>query len=480
MCVQCGTVLEENSVVAEVTFAELADGSSALQGQFVSAERGKTAAPSIFGRRALSGSGGSSSKDGTSSGESREWTLWQAKRRLQSVALALGLGEHHIEQAHRWYSLALQHHFTRGRRATHIISACLYIVCRMEKTPHMLLDFADLLQTSVYVLGGCFLRLVQLLNLNMPIIDPSFYVARFASRLEFGDACQTVANTALRVVARMKRDWIQVGRRPAGVCAAGLLIAARMHGFRRSEREIVRVVHICEATLKKRLGEFEETPSGQLTPGQFEEIWLETEADPPAFRRSTSAAAGASSMLIEEEQDSWTREMVALHTPPATPSAAATAAPITEKEDPATLSDLDRDPELDNILLTPAETEAKTAWWTVLNADFLEREQAKLTAALNKTDETSGEQPPVKKARRGRKKASDQQQQQGEHPSAPAISAVVVRNPTYTATGPVAETAAEAAKKALSGKRFSRKINYEALEALFESTATAASASSTK
>lgn len=40
-----------------------------------------------------------------------------------------------------------------------------------------------------------------------------------------------MALTALRIVGRMKRDWIVAGRRPAGICAAALLISARAHGF---------------------------------------------------------------------------------------------------------------------------------------------------------------------------------------------------------------------------------------------------------
>ena len=39
-----------------------------------------------------------------------------------------------------------------------------------------------------------------------------------------------VANTALRLVASMKRDWIQTGRRPSGVCGAAIYIAAHIHG----------------------------------------------------------------------------------------------------------------------------------------------------------------------------------------------------------------------------------------------------------
>jgi hypothetical protein len=83
----------------------------------------------------------------------------------------------------------------------------------------------------------------------------------------------------------MRRDWIQTGRRPAGICGAALLIAGKLHGFRRTQREIIHVVKICDVTLRKRLDEFETTPTADLTPEEFENTDLETECDPPAFVR---------------------------------------------------------------------------------------------------------------------------------------------------------------------------------------------------
>ena len=63
----------------------------------------------------------------------------------------------------------------------------------------------------------------------------------------------------------MKRDWIQTGRRPNGICGAALYVAAASHGLRRSKDEVVNVVHVCEMTLKNRLDEFNETDASQLT-----------------------------------------------------------------------------------------------------------------------------------------------------------------------------------------------------------------------
>ena len=75
------------------------------------------------------------------------------------------------------------------------------------------------------------------------------------------------------------------GRRPAGICGACLLLAARMNNFRRSVEEIVQVVKIADTTLKKRLDEFKSTPSGRLTLADFRRVWLEEEQDPPAFTK---------------------------------------------------------------------------------------------------------------------------------------------------------------------------------------------------
>lgn len=63
----------------------------------------------------------------------------------------------------------------------------------------------------------------------------------------------------------MNRAWITEGRRPNGLCGAVILIAARYHGFKRSSKQVIRVVHVCEETIKKRLHEFKQTNIAKLT-----------------------------------------------------------------------------------------------------------------------------------------------------------------------------------------------------------------------
>uniref|UniRef100_A0A8C6SHJ3 Transcription factor IIIB 90 kDa subunit n=1 Tax=Neogobius melanostomus TaxID=47308 RepID=A0A8C6SHJ3_9GOBI len=270
VCMGCGSVLEDSLIVSEVEFVESGGGGSLAVGQFVSAQGGSKLP--TFGDSHIS-----------LGRESRAQTLQKAKGHIGIMGHQLQMSQHCLDTAFNFYRMALTKGLTRGRKSIHVIAACLYMVCRTEGTPHMLLDLSDLVQVNVYILGKTFLVLARELCINAPAIDPCLYIPRFAQLLEFGEKNHDVSMTALRLVQRMKRDWMHTGRRPSGLCGAALLVAARMHDFRRTIKEIVDVVKVCETTLRKRLNEFEDTPTSQLTIEEFMRTDLEQECDPPCY-----------------------------------------------------------------------------------------------------------------------------------------------------------------------------------------------------
>eukprot|EP01102_Stenamoeba_stenopodia_P005658 TRINITY_DN16401_c0_g1_i1.p1 TRINITY_DN16401_c0_g1~~TRINITY_DN16401_c0_g1_i1.p1 ORF type:complete len:581 (-),score=135.90 TRINITY_DN16401_c0_g1_i1:30-1772(-) len=478
-CPSCGLVLEENAIISQISFAENENGRTSVIGTFVPSDRGP--------RKAYRGS---------SYRDSREASLDNAKRLIQTLASALKLNQHQVEAAQNLFKLALHHNFSRGRRSQNVIASCVYIVCRREKTPHLLIDFSDILQINVYALGHTFLSFCRLLNLHLPIIDPSLYIPRFAAKLEFEDKTKLVANTAIRLVARMKRDWIQTGRRPSGICGAGLLIAARLHGFRRTQKEIIRVVRICDTTLRRRLAEFQETPSAYLTPQEFEVIDLDEECNPPSFRSPPTAQPVAavanetessvvtsqplaiastkksketevngidldseeieremedtlnSEEFIEIEKDfmndsegfSLNKFVNEEDTPSDVVAVKETGSSFNIDsdatnelvEDDEDLSDI-RDSDVMGYLHSEEEVRLKTALWHAMNKDYLEQQVEK---EKEEARNRAAGKPPKKKRKRETKKSS------------------------------VAETAAEATMAVLK-KKVSTKINYAALEDLF-------------
>ncbi|OWZ11459.1 Transcription factor IIIB [Phytophthora megakarya] len=289
VCVSCGTILEENNIVSSIEFQESGGGAHSVVGQFVSAT-----AANAYGNIGTSGRNYGL--------ESRANTLANGKKKIRQIAGMLRLGDHYVDSAFRLFALALQRNFTHGRKTQTVIAACLYIVCRRERSPHLLIDFSDKLQINVYVLGGVFLKFCKLLQIHLPLIDPSLYIHRFASQLNFAGKTHSIATTALRLVATMKRDWIETGRRPSGICGAALLIAARSQSVMCSLEDVMDVVNIGERTLKQRLYEFSLTPTAQLTYDQVGKLEMSrVECDPPSFQRHREKEV-MEMLLLESEK----------------------------------------------------------------------------------------------------------------------------------------------------------------------------------
>ncbi|KAG8367748.1 hypothetical protein BUALT_Bualt16G0105100 [Buddleja alternifolia] len=283
-CSLCGRVLDEDNFSQEPTFVKNAAGQSQLSGNFVKTIQNEYSA-------------------------SRERILNEAYNGIDSMIYALGIdgGDSIARPALAFYTIAVERNFTRGRRKEQVEAACLYIACRENKKPYLLIDFSEHLRINVYVLGAVFLQLCKLLSLEEhPIVqkpvDPSLFIHRFTDRL-FGGRKPNVSRTALQIVASMKRDWMQTGRKPSGLCGAALYISSLSHGLKCTKSEIIRVVHICEATLTKRLIEFENTESGGLTIEEFNTKAEELEKEERSIESLNTGlkASGISELLCEHK-----------------------------------------------------------------------------------------------------------------------------------------------------------------------------------
>ncbi|KMU71891.1 transcription factor tfiiib complex subunit brf1 [Coccidioides immitis RMSCC 3703] len=224
--------------------------------------------------------------------ESREITEQNGNRYIAQLSRALNIPESASKAAGQVFKLAVGLNFIQGRRTKTVAAICLYVACRRQDgNTIMLIDFADVLMINVFKLGRTYKALLDELRLGgnifiMNPIDPESLIYRFAKQLEFGSSMMQVASEAVRIVQRMNRDWMITGRRPAGICGAALILAARMNNFRRTVREVVYVVKVTELTIHQRLNEFKATESGDLTVDQFRSVDLETSHDPPSFSHS--------------------------------------------------------------------------------------------------------------------------------------------------------------------------------------------------
>ncbi|ETO35677.1 hypothetical protein RFI_01382 [Reticulomyxa filosa] len=156
---------------------------------------------------------------------------------------------------------------TVGYKKELLACVCLYMSCRDQKQPepYLLIDFATAIKVNVFRLARAFCRICHGLRYQLPTLnDPVLYVDRFVKELNFGDKTAIVANTTFRLVMQMKKEWIDTGRRPAGIVGACILVAARIHGFHCTTEDIVRVAKVSIGTIQTRIREFLKTPSASL------------------------------------------------------------------------------------------------------------------------------------------------------------------------------------------------------------------------
>ncbi|KHG02044.1 Transcription factor IIIB 90 kDa subunit [Gossypium arboreum] len=232
-CSFCGKVLEEYNFATEPQFVKDSAGQSKLSGNFVRSVQ------------AIS--------------DSRRRTLDYASEQMSGMKNALQIDDYSddvVHTARRFYEIGLERNFTRGRRSELVQAACLYLACRYE-------------------LGSVYLQLCYVLYLAdgkdlQKLIDPSIFIHKFTNAL-IPEGNDEVVKTARDILASMKRDWMQTGRKPSGLCGAALYISALSHGLKFPKSEIIKHVYICEATLSKRLIEFENTNAGALTMEEFTE-----------------------------------------------------------------------------------------------------------------------------------------------------------------------------------------------------------------
>ncbi|ODH34235.1 hypothetical protein ACO22_03128 [Paracoccidioides brasiliensis] len=542
VCSGCGTVVSESNIVSEITFGESASGAAIVQGTFVGADQS-------HGR-----SGGPGFQRGGGM-ESREITEQNGNRYIAQLSRALNVPESATKAAGQVFKLAVGLNFIQGRRTKTVAAVCLYIACRRQDgNTVMLIDFADVLMINVFKLGRAYKALLDELRLGgnvfiMNPIDPESLIYRFAKQLEFGTSMMQVASEAVRIVQRMNRDWMITGRRPAGICGAALILAARMNNFRRTVREVVYVVKVTELTIHQRLNEFKATESGELTVDQFRSVQLETAHDPPSFtqgklKEATKRKAAATVAEMESDEDGNDE-----HTPEPTPSApkprqvdedgfsipdlpidptlsankdngndiseskakrgrpkgaknfrplppteselasesalesemqellgsnllAPTTNTTTNNATAANLpktvssspdiheSEFDSDPEVKYCLLSPAEVEIKERIWVHENKDYLRTQQAKaLKRALAEEEELVNGRRVANRPRKRRKGRMGDVGYLGEGNG---------EGGEGEGGGTRASTPAEAMRKMLEKRGFSKKINYRLLEEMYE------------
>ncbi len=172
----------------------------------------------------------------TSINPSQDRNYRQAFSELERLKDKLALSNTMVQETAYVYRKAHLNRLCRGRSTSIIVAASLYAVCRKNEIPHTLSEIAGVANVDRKVLSRSYRKLVQELDLHMPVADPIRCLVFIASKV---NAKERTKRTALKILEEAKKIGISSGKDPVGFASAALYMSCQIHGESKSQKAIV-------------------------------------------------------------------------------------------------------------------------------------------------------------------------------------------------------------------------------------------------
>jgi transcription initiation factor TFIIB len=188
--------------------------------------------------------------------DSNQRNLSIAFNELDKMCSQLRIPRSFKEETALLYRRLRNNELTSGRSINGLITACLYVICRIHKLPcteEEILVSAPVTDASEF--RSCFKRVcdhAEELDIAIPTTKATDYIAKYASAL---DIQANAANAARKLVKLVGNTRTSVGRNPKGITAAALYIIGKINGFENSQKDFSNVCQVTEVTIRQRTKE---------------------------------------------------------------------------------------------------------------------------------------------------------------------------------------------------------------------------------
>ncbi len=185
---------------------------------------------------------------------SLERNFWEARPKINQLALKLNIPDHILETAWKIYSEVAKQKLTMGRSIDSFVTASVYAAIRIHDFPRLLEEVVDValmpLRSVHRSLGLVVRNVLPVLKLRYRPISPGPLVFRFGNDLNLSVQVQKKASDMLNVA--LKHGLKKMGKDPKGLAAAALYIAAKPTAERKTQTEISEIARVTEVTLRTR------------------------------------------------------------------------------------------------------------------------------------------------------------------------------------------------------------------------------------
>ena len=186
---------------------------------------------------------------------SLERNFWEAKPKLNALALKLSIPGQIVETSWKIYTEVAKQKLTMGRSIDGFVTASLYAAIRIHEFPRLLEEIVDVAMIplrSVHRSLGLIVRKVfPVLKMKYKPVTTRSLVFRFGNELDLTMSTQTQAANML-LISR-KKGLRSMGKDPKGLAAAALYMACKNTEEKRTQAAIADVARITEVTLRTRV-----------------------------------------------------------------------------------------------------------------------------------------------------------------------------------------------------------------------------------
>lgn len=186
-----------------------------------------------------------------------ERNLSIAISKLNQVKTQLNLPNYITEDTYRIYISAAKKKLTLGRTIDGILSVSLYFALKYYRKPIIIEDLLSAFQISKKKFVICYKAVVSNIipNLNLSTYNftPQEYINKFYDALDLTENCRSIA---IKIIEESKRRGLNIsGKDPKGIAAASLYLSSKKNNESRTQKQICKIAHVSEITLRMRLKE---------------------------------------------------------------------------------------------------------------------------------------------------------------------------------------------------------------------------------
>ncbi len=182
----------------------------------------------------------------------KDRNLATALSEIDRMSSQLGLPKSVREEAATIYRTAVNEDLIRGRSIEGISTAALYIACRQKQFPRTLKEIAEVSRVEKKEISRSYRFVCRELDIQIPPVDPTRFVARFGSDLNVSGQVRT---KAIELIRKAKEEGLTSGKSPTGTAAGAIYIASLMNDKRRTQKEVAKSTGTTEVTVRNRYKE---------------------------------------------------------------------------------------------------------------------------------------------------------------------------------------------------------------------------------